>query len=107
MVPRSESTEAAITILTQAVAEKDDKSGKRSCQLYAFIPSLVAVRRDEPTLISFRNFQADDDRDFMLIGPDSKVLMFVTLQSLKETSHVFTFLKKVPSAFTALWTSRR
>jgi plastocyanin len=88
---KSGSAEAAITILTQAVAEKEDESGARSCQIYAFTPSFIAVHRDEPTLISFRNFQADDDHDFMLVGPDSKVLMFVTLPSMRETSYVFTF----------------
>jgi plastocyanin len=94
VVPRSGAAEAGLTIITQAVAERDDESGARSCQIYAFTPSFIAVHRDEPTLISFRNFQADDDHDFMLVGASSKVLMFVTLPALKETSYVFTFHKE-------------
>jgi plastocyanin len=92
-VTKSGPAEAAITILTQAVAEKeDDEGGKRPvCQIYAFNPSLIVVRRDEPTSISFRNYQADDEHDFMLVGPDSSVLMFEPLPVLVETSYVFTF----------------
>ncbi len=92
-VTKSGSAEAAITVLTQVVAEKeDDDAGRRPvCQIYAFNPSLIIVRRDTPTMISFRNYQADDEHDFMLVGQDSSVLMFEPLPVLIETSYVFTF----------------
>ncbi|MGO9602542.1 MAG: DUF4440 domain-containing protein [Candidatus Binataceae bacterium] len=91
-VTKSGSAAAGVTVITQAVAEKENEHGTQNCLLYAFVPSFIAVRRDEPTQISFRNYQADDDHDFMLVGPDSsKVLMFVLLPKLRETSYVFTF----------------
>jgi plastocyanin len=94
-VTKSGAAQAAFTVITQAVAEKEYENGSQSCQLYAFVPSFIAVHRDEPTQISFRNYQADDDHDFMLVGPDStKVLMFVMLPRLRETSYVFTFHKE-------------
>jgi plastocyanin/ketosteroid isomerase-like protein len=94
-VTKSGSASAGITVFTQAVAERESENGSQTCQIYAFVPSFIAVRRDEPTQISFRNYQADDDHDFMLVGPDSsKVLMFVLLPRLRETSFVFTFHKE-------------
>lgn len=91
-VTKSGSAAAGVTVITQAVAEKENENGTQNCLLYAFVPSFIAVPRDEPTQISFRNYQADDDHDFMLVGPDSpKVLMFVLLPRLRETSYVFTF----------------
>jgi plastocyanin/ketosteroid isomerase-like protein len=91
-VTKSGSASAGITVITQAVAERESENSSQTCQIYAFVPSFIAVRRDEPTQISFRNYQADDDHDFMLVGPDSsKVLMFVLLPRLRETSYVFTF----------------
>jgi plastocyanin len=92
-VTKSGPAQAAITILTQAVAEKEEDEGGRIpvCQIYAFNPSMIVVRRDEPTMISFRNYQADDMHDFMLVSPESNVLMFEPLPVLTETSYVFTF----------------
>jgi plastocyanin len=92
-VTKSGPAQAAITILTQAVAEKEEDEGGRIpvCQIYAFNPSMIVVRRDEPTMISFRNYQADDEHDFMLVAPDSTVLMFEPLPVLTEISYVFTF----------------
>ncbi len=93
-VTKSGQAAAAITVVTQAVAEREVENGAQTCQVYAFVPSFIVVHRDEPTQISFRNYQADDDHDFMLVGPDQKVLMFVSLPKLKETSYVFTFHKE-------------
>lgn len=92
-VTKSGPAQAGITVITQVVAEKEDEDQGRSpvCQIYAFNPSLIVVRRDEPTMISFRNYQADDEHDFMLVGQDSNVLMFEPLPVLTETSYVFTF----------------
>ena len=94
-VTKSGSASAGFTVITQAVAEREiENNSAKTCQVYAFVPSFIAVRRNEPTQISFRNYQADDDHDFMLVGPDStKVLMFVPLPKLRETSYVFTFHK--------------
>jgi plastocyanin len=94
-VTKSGPASSGFTVITQAIAEKEYENGAQTCQIYAFVPSFIAVRRDEPTQISFRNYQADDDHDFMLVGPDSaKVLMFVSLPRLRETSYVFTFHKE-------------
>ena len=59
--------------------------------MYAFSPSFIVVYRDEPTIISFWNLQADDDHDFMLVAPDLTVLMKVTLPALQKIVYVFTF----------------
>ena len=85
---------AGITLLTQAVAIKE--TGPRATvarfgEVYAFSPAFVAVHRDERTEISFWNLQPDDDHDFMLVGPDSNVLMKVLLPALRKTTYVFTF----------------
>jgi plastocyanin len=85
---------AGITVLTEAVAIKE--TGPRATvarfgEVYAFSPAFVAVHRDEPTEISFWNLQPDDDHDFMLVAPDSQVLMKVLLPALRKTTYVFTF----------------
>jgi plastocyanin len=60
-------------------------------EVYAFSPNFFAVHREEPTKIRFWNLQPDDNHDFMLIDPHSRVLMSVLLPPLKETAYVFTF----------------
>ena len=85
---------ANILVQTQAVAVKE--TGPRETvakfgEVYAFSPTFFAVHRDEPTLIRFWNLQPDDNHDFMLIDPHSRVLMSVLLPPLKEISYVFTF----------------
>jgi len=80
-----------IIVITQAVAEKEDEGGAKSCEIYAFNPSFFAVYENEPTLISFRNYQADDDHNFLLLDPDSHPLMLLRLPALHETSYLFTF----------------
>ena len=73
-VTESGTAAAGLTVLTEALAIKE--TGPRATvarfgEVYAFSPAFVAVRRDEPTEISFWNLQPDDDHDFMLVGPDS------------------------------------
>jgi len=85
---------AAVTVLTEAVAIKETGPPATVAhfgEVYAFSPAFIAVRRDEPTEISFWNLQPDDDHDFMLVGPDSNVLMKVLLPALRKTPYVFTF----------------
>ena len=86
--------DAGITVLTQAVAIKEtgpEETVSHFGEVYAFSPSFIAVHRDEPTVISFWNLQADDEHDFMLADPYSNVLMKILLPPLQETSYVFTF----------------
>lgn len=85
---------AAITVMTEAVAIKETgppATVARFGEVYAFSPTFVAVRRDEPTEISFWNLQSDDEHDVMLVAPDFQVLMHLVLPPLRKTTHVFTF----------------
>jgi plastocyanin len=85
---------AGVTVLTQAVAIKEtgpEETVAHFGEVYAFSPSFIAVYRDEPTVISFWNLQADDEHDFMLADSRSNVLMKVLLPPLQETAYVFTF----------------
>jgi dihydroorotase len=52
--------------------------------VYAFSPRFFAVRREEPTMLTFWALQ-DDEHDFMLTAPDSSVLMRLKLQPLAKT----------------------
>jgi plastocyanin len=97
VIAGEQSAEAAITVLTQAVAIKETgpkQTIARFGEVYAFAPSFLAVHRDEPTAISFWNLQADDTHDFLLADPDLNVLMKVKLPPLKKTSYVFTFRRE-------------
>jgi len=88
------SADAAITVLTQAVAIKETgprKTVARFGEVYVFAPAFLAVHRDEPTAITFWNLQPDDEHDFMLADPDLEVRMKVTLPPLQRTPYVFTF----------------
>jgi plastocyanin len=94
--------EAAMTILTEAVAVKETgpkATVARFGEVYAFAPSFVAVHRDEPTAITFWNLQADDEHDFMLVDPNLDVLMKVNLPALQKTSYVFSFHREGLFAF--------
>ncbi len=85
---------AGITVITQAVAEKETgpkEAVAKFGELYAFIPQFIAVHRDEPTQIEFWNLQSDDEHDFALLDGDMNVLMYQKLPMLKKTSWVFTF----------------
>jgi len=61
--------------------------------VYKFSPQFFAVRRDEPTMLTFWNLQ-EQEHDFMLTAPDSSVLMHLKLQPLAKTSYLFTFHKE-------------
>ncbi len=85
---------AEITVLTEAIAEKEHGPKETVAQfgeVYAFAPSYFAVHRDEPTRIVFWNLQGDDEHDFMLADPQGNVLMKAILPPLKKTGFVFTF----------------
>ena len=86
--------EAGVTVLTQAVAIKEtgpEETVAHFGEVYAFSPSFIAVYRDEPTVISFWNLQADDEHDFMLADAHANVLMKVPFPSRQETAYIFTF----------------
>lgn len=85
---------AGVIVLTQALAIKETgpkETVRKFGEIYAFAPASFAVYRDQPTLITFRNLQADDVHDFMLTAPDNTVLMQVPLPALTDTAYVFTF----------------
>lgn len=85
---------ASVTVLTEAVAIKE--TGPKETvrvfgEVYGFSPSLFAVHRDEPTLVTFWNLQPDDLHDFLLMDPQWNVWMKVDLPPLRKISYVFTF----------------
>lgn len=85
---------AGVIVLTQGLAIKETgpkETVKKFGETYAFSPPVFAVYRDEPTLVTFRNLQADDVHDFMLTDPTATVLMKARLPALADTSYVFTF----------------
>ncbi len=93
-VTKQGNASAEVTLLTEAVAVKETGPAStitRFGEVYAYSPSLIAVHKDEPTMLTFWNLQPDDDHDFALLGPDSQILMYVDVPSLKKTSYIFTF----------------
>lgn len=85
---------ARVVVLTTAYVTKE--SGPPAAlakfgEVYGFSPSYFAVRRDEPTTISFWNLQGDDTHDFMLLDPQDTVLMKLTLPPLSRVDDVYTF----------------
>jgi plastocyanin len=96
-VAKSGEAQAAITVLTEAVAVKESgppQTVKKFGEVYAFNPSFIAVHRNQPTQIEFWNLQPDDEHDFALLGPDLNVLMYVKLAPFEKTSYIFTFHKE-------------
>ncbi len=88
--------EAALTVLTEAVAVKETGPAATVAKLgeiYTFSPSFAALTQNRPTLVTFWNLQPDDAHDFALMGPgdDTSILMYVKLPPLAKTSYVFTF----------------
>jgi plastocyanin len=71
---------ASIVVMTQAIGET-----------YSFSPETIIVRRDQPTLITFWNLQADDEHDVMLMDDHNAVLAQFKLPPLRKTARVFTF----------------
>ncbi|HYC23853.1 MAG TPA: hypothetical protein VEI94_14175 [Candidatus Bathyarchaeia archaeon] len=85
---------AGVMVMTEALAVNE--TGPKQTvdhfgETYAFSPAVFAVYRDQPTLITFRNLQPDDEHDFMLTDPENSVLMKVRLAPLSDTAYVFTF----------------
>lgn len=96
-VTKSGEAKSEITVVTDAMAIKETGPKQTIAtfgEVYIFSPSLIAVRRDEPTMVTFWNLQPDDDHDFALLARDGAVLMYVDLPPLKKTSFVFTFHKE-------------
>ena len=88
--------ETEVTVMTEAVAVKETgpkQTVAKFGEVYAFAPSFIAVRENQPTRLTFWNLQPDDDHDFMLADPDSNVLMYVDLKPLSRNSYVFAFHK--------------
>ncbi len=93
-VSRDGNAETEVILMTEAVAVKErgpQQTIKRFGEVYAYAPSFVTVHLGVPTMITFWNLQPDDDHDFALLGPDSRILMYVDVPPLKKTSYVFTF----------------
>ena len=93
-VTKAGEAEREITILTEAVAIKE--SGPKETithfgEVYAFSPTSIVLRRNEPTRITFWNLQPDDEHDFALVAPNLDILMYVRLPPLEKTSYVFSF----------------
>jgi plastocyanin len=85
---------AEVIVLTHAVAIKETgpkETVAKFGEVYAFSPTFIAVQRQVPTTLTFWNLQPDDEHDFMLASPDSRVLMHLKLLPLTRTSYVFTF----------------
>ncbi len=85
---------AAVVVMTQAIAIKETGPKETVAafgEVYSFSPETIVLRRDQPTLITFWNLQADDEHDFMLLSPRNAVLTQFKLPPLKKTSFVFTF----------------
>ena len=95
-VAKAGKAEAELIVLTEAVAVKETgpkETVAKFGEVYAFSPTLIAIRREVPTMLTFWNLQSDDEHDFMLTAPDSTVLMHLKLAPLSKTSYVFTFHK--------------
>ena len=85
---------AGVTVVTEALAERESgpaETIRRFGEVYVFAPAFFAVRRDEPTAITFWNLQGDDVHDVLLVDPSLRVLMKVLLPPLTERSFVFRF----------------
>jgi plastocyanin len=93
-VAENGNAQAEVIVLTEAIAIKETgpkETVAKFGEVYAFSPTLIAVQRDVPTMLTFWNLQADDEHDFMLADPNLKVLMHAKLMPLTKTSYTFTF----------------
>jgi plastocyanin len=85
---------AEVIVLTEAVAIKETgpkETVAKFGEVYAFSPTFIAVQREVPTTLTFWNLQPDDEHDFMLASPESRVLMHLKLLPFTKTSYIFTF----------------
>jgi plastocyanin len=93
-IVRTGKAAARIVITTATLAIKETgpaETVKQFGEVYAFSPEVFAVRRDQPTQITFWNLQPDDEHDFMLTDPKNKVLVQTKLPPLSKTTYVMTF----------------
>ncbi len=93
-IARSGSAKARMVVTTIAVAVKETGPAdtvKRFGEVYVFSPEVFAVRRDQPTQVTFWSLQPDDEHDFMLTDPANHVLLQTKLPPLSKTTFVMTF----------------
>jgi plastocyanin len=93
-VSKTGAPQAEVIVLTEAVAIKETgpkQTVAKFGEVYSWSPTFIAVRREQPTMLTFWNLQPDDEHDFMLAAPDSTVLMHLKLEPLTKTSYIFTF----------------
>src|SRR5438874_1433758 len=77
-VARTGNANARVLVTTVGVAIKESgpaETVKQFGEVYAFSPETFAVRRDQPTQITFWNLQPDDEHDFMLTDPKNTVIL--------------------------------
>ena len=93
-IARSGPAKVRVVVTTVAIAVKETgpaETVKHFGEVYAFSPETIAVRRDEPTQITFWSLQPDDEHDFMLTDPRNHVLLQTKLPPLSKTTYVMTF----------------
>jgi len=93
-ITRSGAARARVVVTTVGVAIKETgpaETVRHFGEVYAFSPVVFAVRRDQPTQITFWNLQPDDEHDFMLTDPNNHVLLQTKLPPLSKTTFVMTF----------------
>jgi plastocyanin len=93
-IARGGNASARVLVTTIGVAIKEtgpDETVKQFGEVYAFSPETFAVRRDQPTQITFWNLQLDDEHDFMLTDPQNHVLLKTKFAAMSKTTFVMTF----------------
>lgn len=93
-IARGGNARARVLVTTVGVAIKETGPAATVTQfgeVYAFSPEVFAVRREEPTQITFWNLQPDDEHDFMLTDPQNRVLLKTKFAPLSKTTYVMTF----------------
>jgi plastocyanin len=93
-IARNGQARATVVVMTEALATKERgpaETVRGFGEVYAFVPAVFAVHRDEPTAVTFWNLQGDDEHDFMLTDSRNHVLMKATLPPLRKTSWILTF----------------
>ena len=93
-IVRGGNAKAGVVVQTIGTAIKETGPAatvKKFGEVYAFEPAVFAVRRDQPTQITFWNLQPDDEHDFMLTDPSNKVPVQSKLPPLSKTTFVMTF----------------
>src|SRR5262245_65654981 len=74
VIARTGAAKAGVVVTAIGTATKETgpaETVKRFGEVYAFMPDVFAVRRDQPTQIIFWNLQPDDEHDFMLPDPNN------------------------------------